>query len=185
MKTAVLCFGKVDRDLVGRVKEDLVTIFEEPEFVMVDADLPVPAEAFDQERRQYGSRLFLESIRDFAEKNGFDRALGIVDLDLFTSGLNFIFGQADSPGKAAVISLWRLRPEFYGKRPDDEVFVERIIKEAVHELGHTLGLKHCDNPYCVMYFSNSIFETDRKRSLFCNKCYARIQQSTYDSGKTV
>ncbi|HVP27089.1 MAG TPA: matrixin family metalloprotease, partial [Candidatus Bathyarchaeia archaeon] len=88
---------------------------------------------------------------------------------------NYVFGEAESPGKAALISLYRLKPEFYGKKPNTELFIERSTKEAVHEIGHTLGLNHCSNPFCVMYFSNSIFETDRKQSLFCNKCYLKIE----------
>jgi archaemetzincin len=89
--------------------------------------------------------------------------------------LNFVFGEARCPGKAALISLHRLRPEFDGRKPNDELLIERTEKEAVHELGHTLGLRHCANPFCVMHFSNSIFDTDRKQSLFCSKCQTKIE----------
>jgi archaemetzincin len=93
-----------------------------------------------------------------------------------------VFGEAECPGKAALISLWRLRPEYYGSSPKIELFVERGTKEALHELGHTLGLRHCSNPFCVMYFSNSIFETDRKQSLFCNKCFLKVEKALENLG---
>ncbi|MEM1521389.1 MAG: hypothetical protein QXK42_07610, partial [Candidatus Korarchaeum sp.] len=40
---------------------------------------------------------------------------------------NFIFGEAQCPGKAAIISLFRLRPEFYGEEPNRQLFMERSI----------------------------------------------------------
>jgi archaemetzincin len=89
-----------------------------------------------------------------------------------------VFGEAECPGKTAVISVHRLKPEFYERKPDEDLLLERTTKEAVHELGHTFGLQHCPNPFCVMYFSNSIFETDRKQSLFCNKCTTNLSNIT-------
>ena len=47
----------------------------------------------------------------------------------------------------------------------------RTQKEAVHELGHTFNLQHCHRTFCVMHFSNSIFDTDKKESLLCDQCY--------------
>jgi archaemetzincin len=101
----------------------------------------------------------------------FDCVLGVVDVDIFAAGLNYVFGEAYTPGHAALVSLWRLHPEFYGEHPNLELYVLRALKEAVHEVGHTLGLQHCDRSLCVMHFSNSIFDTDKKQSFFCDQCY--------------
>jgi archaemetzincin len=75
-------------------------------------------------------------------------------------GLNFAFGLATD--RKALISLERLRPEFYWMPEDDDLFECRALKEAMHELGHVLGLNHCPDRNCVMYFSNSIPDTDVK-----------------------
>ncbi len=65
----------------------------------------------------------------------------VVDMDIFASGFNFVFGKADITGRRALISLQRLRQEFYGLPKNENLFQERVLKETVHELGHTYGLK--------------------------------------------
>ena len=171
----ILCVGQVDAYVVSRVQENLNLTFPRTKCKLISEPLPIPEEAFNSERHQYHSSIILDRVENYANKeDSLNRVLGIVDADIYVPELNFVFGEAKCPGKAALISLWRLRPEYYGKSPNMELFVERSTKEAVHELGHTFGLRHCSNPFCVMYFSNSIFDTDRKQSLFCGKCQIKL-----------
>jgi archaemetzincin len=102
--------------------------------------------------------------------------LGICNFDAYSSGLNFVFGQASLTGRLAAIYLPRLKQEFYGKAADISVFIERVLKEATHEVGHTFGLVHCPKQSCVMHFSNSIVDTDRKAKDFCNVCSNKLHQ---------
>src|SRR5918992_3875924 len=102
--------------------------------------------------------------------------LGICNFDAYSSGLKFVFGQASLTGGVAAIYLPRLRQEFYGISADISIFIERVLKESTHEVGHTFGLAHCPKQSCVMHFSNSIVDTDRKAKDLCNVCSNKLHQ---------
>jgi archaemetzincin len=185
MKIAFLPIGNINSDLLERLHENLDAVFPGTQIAIADEAMPIPEETFDKIRKQYHADMILDRVFEYAAKEkALSRVLGIVDVDIFIPELSYVFGKAECPGKAALISLWRLRPEFYGRSPNVDLFLERAAKEAVHELGHTFGLGHCSNPFCVMYFSNSIFETDRKQSLFCSKCHLKIEQIMNGVGET-
>lgn len=184
MKIGILRIGKVDSNVISRIQENLNMTFPKSTCTLIPKTLPPPEEDFNNTRQQYNSNNILRKIRNYAEKEKtIDKILGIADIDIFVPNLNFVFGEAECPGKAALISLWRLRPEFYKQPSNTGLFTARTTKEAVHELGHTLGLRHCSNPFCVMYFSNSIFETDRKQSLFCTKCHSKAEKTIDSLGR--
>lgn len=175
MKVGILPIGPVDVAVLQGVQSGLVKVFPDTSCMVFTDNLTVPEEAFDKKRHQYNSSLMLNEVRAYAAScEDVDRVLGVIDVDIFVPGLNYVFGEAYAPGRAALISLWRLRPEFYGEKPNNKLFLERALKEAVHELGHTLGLRHCMRSFCVMHFSNSIFDTDKKQTLFCDECYLQV-----------
>lgn len=109
--------------------------------------------AYDSKRNQYNATILLDHL---IKTKKTDFAIWLVHKDLYTVGMNFIFGLA-SFGEAAVISTYRLYSQ------------ELINKETIHEVGHILGLRHCYN-LCVMQFSNSLFEAEAKPSELCKKC---------------
>jgi archaemetzincin len=172
MKIGILAVGHVDSEVLVGVQQGLVKTFPDTACTIIKKVLPVPKLAFDKKRNQYSSSVILNEIRVFASQNEkFHGVLGVVDVDIFVPELNYVFGEAYTPGRAALISLWRLKPQFYGENSGADFFVLRALKESIHELGHTLGLPHCPRSLCVMHFSNSIFDTDKKQSLLCDQCY--------------
>jgi archaemetzincin len=171
MTVGILPIGDVDSTVLVHVGEGLPRVFPDTKCHVVEERLPLSENALDKKRGQYRSTQILIAIQTYAAKKGLSRVLGVLDADIFVPELNFVFGEATFPGKAALISLRRLKPEFYGERANSNVLVERALKEAVHEIGHTLGLRHCHHFSCVMHFSNSIFDTDQKQTLFCDDCH--------------
>lgn len=137
---------------------------------------PVPAYAFNAERQQYASTEILArlaaSVTPFAW-----RVLGVTSLDLYIPILTFVFGEAQLDGNCAVVSSHRLRQEVYGLPPDQKLLQERLLKEAVHELGHTSGLAHCPDRNCVMASSHSVEWIDVKTASFCSTCRAALLSS--------
>ncbi len=156
--------GSVDRNAVAFLEEQLGSVFGAVE---VRPAIAVPAKVFVPQRGQVEGASIL-AVMPAPESGVDDAVLGLIDEDLFVADLNFIFGLAH--GRRAIISLTRLRQEFYGLSPDPDLFLERAKKEAVHELGHVFGLPHCPDRRCVMHFSNSIAETDLKGWRFCERC---------------
>jgi archaemetzincin len=131
--------------------------------------LPDPYPALDAARGQYSSTIILRDLLGRCPPEA-SKIIAMTERDLFIPMLTFVFGQAQIGGTAAVVSMGRLRPEFYGGEPDSAVLLERSIKEAIHETGHTFGLTHCGDPSCPMSLSNAVEHVDRKGKEFCQSC---------------
>ncbi|NLF87398.1 archaemetzincin family Zn-dependent metalloprotease [Candidatus Bathyarchaeota archaeon] len=172
MKIGVLAIAQVPQRFLAAAAHGLSEVLPDTTCEVTSTAIAAPEHAYDKKRRQYNSTQILSDIQAYAQdRQEYNRILGIIDADIYVTGLNYVFGEAYIQGKAALISTWRLKPQYYAEEPDRGALELRIVKEAIHEVGHTLGLQHCPRSYCVMHFSNSIFEVDKKQSLFCDQCY--------------
>ena len=134
---------------------------------LIDSRRIDPRFAFHETRTQYHSTQLLGTLTGAPPG---ELALGIASIDLYIPILTFVFGEAALGGDAAIVSYHRLRQEFYGLPPDSGLLRERLIKEALHETGHTLGLTHCEDYECVMAPSHAIEWLDLKSATFCDAC---------------
>lgn len=163
--------GNIDFDILKAIANGLEKTFHcKFEF---SSEMPLPQDSYNSKRKQYHSTTIIKKMRAIKPK-GTDMMLGVIDVDLYVPELNFVFGEADISSGVTVISLTRLRQEFYGLSPDRKLFQERAMKEAIHEIGHTYGLGHCRDPKCIMHFSNSLEDTDIKGPGFCNICKSQL-----------
>lgn len=124
---------------------------------------------FSPERRQYYSTAILAELLKRRPADG-EKILGVTDVDLYVPILTFLFGEAQLNGPGALISTHRLHAEFYGLPRDPRLLYERTLKEALHELGHTVGLVHCPDYRCVMHSSTSVEDSDLKEAAYCDVC---------------
>ena len=129
--------------------------------------------AYSRARGQYHSTEILKRLSQDPHAESW-RILGVTDLDLYIPILTFVFGEAQLGSGAALVSTHRLRPEFYGMPQDPQLLQERLLKEALHELGHTFGLRHCSDYLCVMSSSHSAERIDLKQAEFCPACAAVV-----------
>jgi archaemetzincin len=131
------------------------------------------SEYYDAARNQYdGNKLLRVIDAKFAADSG--KMLGLFNVDLFIPILTYIFGQAFLNGRSGIASVYRLRNERYGMAVNERLFIDRFRKEVIHELGHTFGLIHCQNPACVMRSSTYVEDIDQKNHMFCSKCRAEL-----------
>jgi archaemetzincin len=152
--------------VLSRLPKDFVRI------QIQSAELSLQKEAFIPSRGQYLADPFLSFLNQHIPPG--EHGLALANLDLFVSGLNFVFGVAQFGGNA-LVALPRLNPVFYGLPEAPELFFQRTAKETLHELGHVFGLEHCRNS-CVMRFSNFLGDTDDKPDSYCPDCLAELER---------
>jgi len=179
----LLKIGEINQSILEKLKQSLELQFKE---FKIAADhlyevIPLEDKDYNFERKQFNASKILEKIRNYMKGKQYFRVLGVIDKDIYSENLNFVFGIANRFGKSALISITRLRESFYSelgkvyRKETQDIFEKRVLKEAIHELGHTFGLQHCNN-HCIMRFSNSLMDTDNKPKAFCQVCIGRINK---------
>lgn len=135
---------------------------------IINLSFPLNEKAYDPSRKQFNALILLNQVCRLKFEKDLPLCMGVTAADIYVPGMNFIFGIADNARGCAILSVARLIYAHY--EASSEILRERVLKEAAHELGHLLGLNHCNNQNCLMSFSNSVLEVDRKKPLICNNC---------------
>lgn len=171
LNIGILASGDLDSSLIDFLSNALA---EEIKARVIDVKtVPIPGECYNPLRDQYNSTLMLyRLLSDLKSVGGSGGAcclrLVLTPVDLYVEGLNFVFGEAIPKAGICIVSLARLG--------SGDLQMMRLIKEAIHEIGHLVGLGHCKKENCVMFFSNSLIDTDRKSKRFCDMCRKRFER---------
>jgi archaemetzincin len=169
---------QVEEALLAAIEEALRHCFGVD--VQRHSALGAPEFAWDGARRQFSAPLILRRLLVELESDGSSRLLAVTGRDLYIPMLSFVYGQAQLGGRAGVVSMARLRSEFYALAPNEELLRVRACKEALHEAGHLFGLVHCSDTSCVMALSTGVGQIDLKQPLLCAGCAALAAEGRGD-----
>ena len=137
----------------------------------------LPEEAYNVQNNQYYATAILSKL-ELLKGSDYEMIMAITEEDLFIPSQNFVWGQANSASRTAIISINRIRPEFYGLPEDEELVNARILNIASHELGHMMGLKNCRQPECQMNVAENISQLDSRSDTFCTDCILNLTLPT-------
>ena len=178
MKPIVLVpLGDADRTLVSDLRDALEQKLVAPVEVR-EAALDLER-FYSTERVQYNSSEIIQALQRFSPPltdGKHSKVLAVVREDLFIPILTYVFGEAELDGEFAVVSYHRLQNAAYGLPPNPALEFDRLLKEALHEVGHTLGLIHCTSLDCVMHTSTYVEDIDLKQASFCPSCTAFMRK---------
>ena len=190
-KINILVLSVIGRSILRYLQKNLASIFNNN--IPISKHVIVPTSFYKIEKNQYDGRKLLGFLAEnLTLKEAKDINLAIFDRDLFTGNLDHVFGLATPFPRICVISIIRLHPHFekdyfqeglekrkMGKFPlsvrrltgkERTLYYERILKESLHGIGHTLGLVHCSNVLCIMSPSSLLDDIDNKGTGFCRSC---------------
>ena len=155
----------------------LLTVFKfEKDSVIIDKPIfEIPKHLFDGKRNQYQSDHLLSWSQQTLQPSNYSKLLAVCAFDAYFGNYKFCFGEAMIGGRVAAVYLHRLLPQDgNGDNKLRTLLQDRLIKKAIHELGHTFGLRHCSLGSCIMHKSKTILDTDNKRREFCKICICTL-----------
>jgi len=187
----IIILNDISRNILKYLKKNLALVFKRN--VIISKHIIIPSTLFNDDKKQYDGRRLLKFLTEnITLKEVKDINLAIFDRDLYKGNLDYVFSLASPFPKIAVISIMRMHPHFNedyflkglkkrksGKFPllmqklnsaEKKLYYERILKEAVHGIGHTFGLLHCNSTSCIMYPSIASEDIDSKNIVFCRAC---------------
>ena len=158
--------GELNTELIDAIAREIKQVFGfSTEINSIIEDL---SPELDQNRQQYNSTLILGRLAANVPSH-IVKVLAVAQVDLFIPILTHVYGEAQLGGTASIVSTYRLNESGSGMNIPRK-YVDRIVKEAIHELGHTFNLRHCPEEACIMHYCRNEEDVDRKSDQLCRYC---------------
>lgn len=159
--------GEVEKIHIETIKSSLESFYGFPCVVKPKVDFT--RDLLSPSKTRYEGGKILDRFRSK------ENILVITEKDITTQKGNNpewgIFGLGYRPGSVCVVSTFRLK-----RNATAELLKERIVKVALHEVGHNLGLDHCPHDLsCLMNDARgTITQVDNEKISLCIKCKKQI-----------
>ncbi len=170
-KIVVVPVGEVDFSMVNKLAAEIGPVFNRS--VDILKGMKAPEEAHNVVRNQYYAPVLLSKL-ERVKSNTREKVIAVLEEDLYLPDEVYVLGYSDNLAGTAVVSLYRIRLEFYGLPEDEAKVYPRLFKEAIHQAAHLFDLSECRNPKCVNYFSQMMLDIDSKSDKFCDICRRQL-----------
>lgn len=196
LRIAFVPVGRMDAAEVEAAAARVAKVFSKT--VEVREPAPVPKAGDDPARGQHLAAPFLAELRGglvrlkvvklaggapasapVATVAAPDAAIFVTDVDLYKPQTDGAFGEIDPAGRAAVVSVRRLREAFYRRKADPVKQRARIVKLSLYALGRVRGLPDCGDPGCAMFTTTALADIDMKPEKYCASCWRRLSTGAF------
>jgi archaemetzincin len=170
-KIVVVPLGEVDFIMVNRLATNIGPVFGRS--VDILKGMKMPDEAYNVVRSQHYATILLNKL-ERVKANPREFVLGVCEEDIYLPDEPYIIGHSDIVSGTSVVSLFRIRQEFYGLPEDEMKVYTRLYKQSIHQLAHLFEMTSCRNPCCVNYYSQNMMDIDSKGEKFCDLCKRQL-----------
>ena len=186
LRVVILPVGKIEPAEVDAVAARLAKVFNHE--IETRGVLPVPKAGDDPARGQHLAGPYLQALRAALPRatsakpvppGAPDVAVFVTDVDLYRPQTDGVLGEIDPPGKAAVISVRRLREAFYKRKADPVRQRTRLVKMALYAIGKIRGLPECRDPQCAMSTMTALSDLDARGEKYCAACWRRLSTGAF------